>query len=129
MVKAKDITESYMKWIVGNCEFNFWKEHWVLDGKLKDNVEYPSELGNMTVAETITNDEWAGPVQNQFSFHMLNTIKAQLLNASTSFEDRCIWTLVTNGSFSVETAWEVQRVKANFLGFGKKLWHYFVPLK
>ena len=99
MIHAKDCTESHMKWIVGKGNFNFWKEHWVLNGKLEEYIIYPIELVEVAVDKT-----WELVAKNLISLQMMDNIRHQLLNVSNSMVDKGVWTIAINGLFFIKYA-------------------------
>lgn len=130
MLKAKESTEAYMKWIVGKRNFNFWKEHWVLDGKLEDCVVYPMEVKDLLVSEAaIDVNKWESICASQLSRQALHSINEQLKHWNANIEDRCVWTANMDGHFTVKSAWEISRVKCSTLGLSKMMWHSSIPLK
>lgn len=52
MLKVKEQTEKYTKWIIGKGETDFWKERWWGDGRIADLIDSPN-CDKLTVRETI----------------------------------------------------------------------------
>ena len=44
-------------------------------------------------------------------------------------EDKCVWIDVSNRKFSTKAAWEACRIKGNFLGLSKMMWHNVVLVR
>lgn len=125
MLKVKDRTESYIRWIVGKGEVDFWKDRWWGEEKLGDLVDVSSSL---SVREAVTNFTWKDQVCSILNANEIMKIQSmgEVINSEA---DRSVWAVNACGNFSLKSAWEGIRIKKNVAGSLRFIWHPCTPLK
>ncbi|XP_042514311.1 uncharacterized protein LOC122088975 [Macadamia integrifolia] len=97
------------RWIIGSGrKINFWNDNWLGPKPIAVLSELNEELFsnlNQTVADFIVDGSWVlPPVQSDFLAEIFQRIEAVKL-PYLPMEDRCVWSMDSMGTFSVNSAW------------------------
>lgn len=115
MLKARDIAETHIRWVVGNGDINAGKDRWLLAHVPHINVQ---------VKEFFHLD--GAPNEEKIHMHLgteaLNEIKTLGIRLKAD-DDKCIWSLNTKGTFSLSSAWELVRQRSLRSMVAKHCWH------
>lgn len=127
LMGIKEAAEENIFWILGDGNINFWKDKWLIQGRLCDFVSPPQHLAGLSVKDALINiHEWWP--QFFLSTGILQDILSTASNIRDS-SDQCVWTVNSDGNFTISSAWWVRRQKRNLMRYGTMLWHHLIPLK
>ncbi|XP_059285014.1 uncharacterized protein LOC132038353 [Lycium ferocissimum] len=130
---ARDLIDHEIWWQLRMGSFLFWFDNWTGLGPLyflTDSLFYCDENIN-NVYDVVTEGRWNEIViRNSLLEELADHILTEIQPPSKGNElDVPYWKLSTNGQFSVKTAWEYVRSKAEKRDIYKKMWVKGLPYK
>ncbi|XP_028119112.1 uncharacterized protein LOC114316616 [Camellia sinensis] len=128
LLSLRDLIFSIIKFKLGNGENVFlWHDNWHPFGSLLlrygPRILYDTNLpDNSKVSSIISNDSWNWPFPNSWEIQEWIAATPPSLKPSIDSPDIPVWSLTTDGSFSIYSAWDCWRDKGPKVTWSNLIW-------
>ncbi|XP_015167940.1 uncharacterized protein [Solanum tuberosum] len=130
MCKIKSTMDQYILWKIGRGDVSLWQDNWTGFGALWQFFPNDRKPREQKISDIYINGQWQWGGWDIFiPNHVMEHIHSMNVDLNLNVDDRPICTPTQNGSFTMASAWEIQRQKNDKSCFDSNTWCKRVPLK
>ncbi|KAK6780041.1 hypothetical protein RDI58_022225 [Solanum bulbocastanum] len=130
MMRNKQTVENHILWKIRNGSSSFWWDNWLGVGPLAHFTTNSNRFNNDKVIDFMEEGQWntrkviqLGPQEQ------IQNILSLQVHLQQGQQDLAVWTLTSNGKFSVSSAWNNIRETREKTKINTYTWHKSIPFK
>ncbi|KAK4707366.1 hypothetical protein R3W88_033055 [Solanum pinnatisectum] len=121
---------NHIPWKIRSGSSSFWWDNWLRVGPLAHFTTNSNRFNNDKVTDFMEDGQWNTRKVSQLAPHeQVQKILSFQIQLQQGQQDQAVWTLNSNGIFSVSSTWNIIREAREKTKFNTYTWHKSIPFK
>ncbi|XP_060188598.1 uncharacterized protein LOC132617573 [Lycium barbarum] len=129
LLHIRDKMEININWRINSGKILFWWDNWTFRGSLYQMINPTPKPRNVMVKHFLHNQQWELDENDPFIPRNILEMIKNIPIGNEREDDKAIWNLNSNGTFSCSTAYEIVRNKNMAPPIYKYIWTKEIPFK